>query len=153
MNANLIEIDDTRAVEITICTHAETVCDGLATEGWRGPATLAAVKEAQRAMWAALKTSVAASEDRTFAHWHGGCHSHADLRDLHVVADLYTRDLIEDEDDREWGEWEWAGSARRNWTADQVTQIEAVIDAMAAAMETTLIALERELERELETRD
>lgn len=134
---DLIELDDTHAVEIVLCGNAETVCDGTDLFGadsvTQKEATTAACDAANEEIWKALHGFCSA--DSCFSHWHGGKHGRADLSGRIAVANLFARTEPENEDDCH-GDWEWSDKA--GWSEPLLARVTAALDAADKAAESVL---------------
>lgn len=132
----MLQINDTLALSVTTCSNTETVCDGFDLTPWEDEATTAAVDAADDTLWKLL--GGVSESDSFFQNWHGGKHCRADIKSSFVVADVFSREY--DEENEEWSDWKWCGI--EPLSADQLADIESKIEQAADAMTEELVAWE-----------
>jgi hypothetical protein len=137
MRTNLIELTETWAIRVTICSNPETVCEGREID-FPGDVTRRAVDAGQVVVMEWTPGCQAANEDSFFPHWHGGTHYTASYKCGGLVAaELYHRTPeAQDVDDLIYGEWEWTG--RKGTPRILQDGAEALVIAVAEAMSKAL---------------
>ncbi len=140
----LIELTETWALRITICTNAETVCDGRDVGPWEKEVTREVASAGQEVVTAWTPGCEAADEESFFADWHGGEHYRPTYQAKHVAAELYHREPeAQGEDDLVYSGWAWI--AKKD--APRVLQdgVESLVNAVSDAMGNALDAAEERI--------
>jgi hypothetical protein len=142
---DLIELPgtDLYAVELVICTNAETVLSARDVEaaGATGCEIVADASEAaSNAIYEALGNFAGSSD--MFSDWHGGPYygSHPDVAIGHLVANFFSREIEETDEDGDHSYSEW-GAANPNWIPAELRE------KVSAAMQTANAAMDAELDK------
>ena len=140
---NLIELTETWAARITLCSNAETL--GIDNDTSSGLTEEEATREVVDAgsevviEWAADCST--ADSDSFFPHWNGGEHYSATYRGYGVAAELYHREPeAQGEDELVYGDWEWM--SRKETPRVLQDGMEALVDRIGTAMQAAKDALE-----------
>ncbi len=105
---NLIELTETWAAKITICSSGETL--GIEGDNREVERACAVVQAGQKVVSDWSPDSSAGDVDSNFRNWNGGCHCRATYRAYGVAAELYSRELEEDDEgERAYSGWSLAG--------------------------------------------
>ncbi len=147
---NLIELTETWAAQITLCTNGETLgIDNETSFGLTEAEAVNAVVAAGGEVVADWSPGCEAADyDGIFQNWNGGKFYRPTYGCLGIAIELYHREPIaQDDDDLVYGEWEWM--SRKDTPRILQDGMTALVDRIGNAMQAAKDLLEAESERQL----